>query len=87
MSPGTERPATTINGKQAAGATAGRYMPIRRRWAAGDVVKLQFDMTPQILEANARVVENKGRAAVQRGPLVCLEGLDQKEGVSLNEWR
>lgn len=81
-----ERPAITINGKKTPGATSGRYMPIRRRWVTGDIVKLQLDMTPQILEANSRVVENNGRAAVQRGPLVyCLEGLDQNQGVSLNE--
>ena len=79
-------PATTVNGKQAASALPGRYLPIRRRWVAGDLVKLQLDMTPQIMEANSRVVENNGRAAVQRGPLVyCLEGLDQKSGVSLND--
>ncbi|HSC45634.1 MAG TPA: beta-L-arabinofuranosidase domain-containing protein [Candidatus Acidoferrum sp.] len=79
-------PATTINGKQAASAQPGRYLPIRRRWTPGDVVKLQLDMAPQILEANSRVVENTGRVAVQRGPLVyCLEGLDQKSGVSLND--
>jgi len=43
-----------------------------------------MDMAPQLLESNARVVENNGRVAVQRGPLVyCLEGLDQPEGTSL----
>ena len=76
----------SVNGKEANGATPGRYLPIRRRWAAGDTVKLHLDMTPQLLEANAKVVENNGRAALQRGPLVyCLEGLDQKNGVSLDE--
>jgi DUF1680 family protein len=78
------RPTATLNGKPVAGAAPGRYLPIRRRWSAGDIVRLQLDMDPQILEANARVVENNGRGAVQRGPIVyCLEGLDQKDGVSL----
>jgi DUF1680 family protein len=41
-------------------------------------------MSAQILEANARVVENNGRVAIQRGPLVyCLEQLDQPKDVSL----
>ena len=41
-------------------------------------------MTPQVIEANRRVVEDYGRVAVQRGPLVyCLEQLDQPEGVAL----
>ena len=41
-------------------------------------------MTPQVIEASSRVVEDFGRVAVQRGPLVyCLEQLDQPEGVAL----
>jgi len=76
----------SVNGKPVSGVATGGYVPIRRRWAAGDSVKMQLDMAPQVLEANVRVVENNGRAAVQRGPLVyCLEGLDQKSGVSLND--
>ena len=37
-----------------------------------------------MIEANPRVVDDYGRVAVQRGPLVyCLEQLDQPEGVQL----
>jgi len=62
----------------------GGYVRIRRRWQAGDKVRLMFAMEPQLTESNARVIENTGRVAVQRGPLVyCLEGLDQPEGTSL----
>jgi uncharacterized protein len=47
---------------------------------------LQFNMKPQLLEANAQVIENTGRVAVQRGPLVyCLEQMDQPEGVVLKD--
>src|SRR6267378_2342513 len=75
-----------VNGKAIAGATAGQYLPIRRRWSAGDTVTLQFNMAPQILEANAQVTENNGRVAVQRGPLVyCMEQIDQGEGVALKD--
>jgi hypothetical protein len=43
-------------------------------------------MTTQVLEANAHVIEDTGRAAVQRGPLIyCLEQLDQPAGVELTE--
>ena len=73
-----------VNGKPVAGATPGQYLPIRRRWSTGDVIRLQLNMKPQLLEANAQVIENNGRVAVQRGPLVyCLEQMDQPEGVSL----
>ena len=37
-----------------------------------------------MIEANPRVVDDYGRVAVQRGPLVyCLEQLDQPDGVQL----
>jgi uncharacterized protein len=73
-----------VNGAGVPGATHGQYLPLRRRWAAGDAVSVKFNMMPQVLEANVRVVDDYGRVAVQRGPLVyCLEELDQPEGVAL----
>jgi DUF1680 family protein len=74
----------TVNGKEISGASTGQYLAIRRNWSGGDVVELKFNMAPQVLEANRRVVEDYGRVAVQRGPIVyCLEQLDQSEGVQL----
>src|SRR5215471_11865256 len=73
-----------INGKPVPGATAGQYLALRRRWSSGDVINVKFNMTPQVIEANARVVDDYARVAVQRGPLVyCLEQLDQPAGVPL----
>jgi len=73
-----------INGKPVPGATAGQYLALRRRWSSGDVIRVKFNMATQLIEANVRVVDDYGRAAVQRGPLVyCLEQLDQPEGVPL----
>ena len=75
-----------VNGKTVSGAISGQYLPIRRRWSGGDTVTLQFNVAPQILEANAQVTENNGRVAVQRGPLVyCMEQIDQGEGVALKD--
>ena len=75
-----------VNGKSVAGPVAGQYLAIRRSWSAGDAVTLQFNMAPQILEANAQVTENYGRVAVQRGPLVyCMEQIDQGDGVALKD--
>ena len=54
------------------------------RWAPGDVISVKFDLTTHLMEANPRVVDDYGRVAVQRGPLVhCLEQLDQPEGIAL----
>jgi uncharacterized protein len=80
----SEATQVTVNGKAVPGATAGQYLPLRRTWSPGDVINVNFDMTPQVLEANPRVVDDYGRGAVQRGPLVyCLEQLDQPTGVPL----
>src|SRR5690242_8766759 len=74
----------SVNGKLMGGATPGQYLPIQRLWAAGDSVRLQFDVRAQVLEANARVTEDNGRVAVQRGPvLYCLEEIDQPSGSTL----
>jgi DUF1680 family protein len=79
-----EQPALSVNGKSMSGAAPGHYLRIRRRWTSGDAIRLELDTVPQLLEANSRVVENNGRVAVQRGPLVyCLEQLDQPRGVAL----
>ena len=60
------------------------YARIHRHWSPGDKFNLSFDLRPQLVEANARVVEDSGRVALQRGPLVyCLEQIDQPEGTSL----
>ena len=62
----------------------GGYVRFYQRWQKGDTIHVEFDMAPQLLASNSRVVENYNRVAVQRGPLVyCLEQLDQPNGVNL----
>jgi len=82
----TDTAKVAVNGKAVSGAAPGQYLPIRRRWSTGDVVRLQFNMAAQVLEANAQVTENNGRVAVQRGPQVyCMEQIDQPAGAALND--
>jgi DUF1680 family protein len=67
-----------VNGKEVAGITPGQYLPLKRKWSAGDAVELIFDMEPQALHANLAVTDDRGRIAFQRGPIVyCMEQLDQ----------
>jgi DUF1680 family protein len=69
-----------VNGKTVDGAKAGEYLAIRRKWSTGDRIELAMDMTPRLLKANAAVMEDVGKTAMQRGPIVfCMEGLDQAE--------
>jgi DUF1680 family protein len=82
----TETARAGVNGKAVDRTTPGEYLPIRRRWSPGDTIRLEFNMAPQVLEANAQVVENNGRVAVQRGPLVyCLEQIDQPQNTALKD--
>jgi uncharacterized protein len=69
-----------LNGKEVAGGRAGEYLPVRRRWTSGDKLVLSFDMRPQVVHANPAVADDRGRIALQRGPVVyCMEQLDQME--------
>jgi uncharacterized protein len=72
-----------VNGSPVAGAIPGKYLPIKRRWSAGDAVELTFDMQPQAVHANLAVADDRGRIAFQRGPIVyCMEQLDQAVGAA-----
>jgi DUF1680 family protein len=65
----------------AAQPKAGEYLALRRRWKPGDLVRIRFDMSPRLVASHPRVIDNQGRAAVMRGPLVyCLEQTDQRDG-------
>ena len=79
-----------VNGKEIAGARAGEYLAIRRRWAESDTIDLNFDMTTHLLKANPAVTEDRGRVAFQRGPIVfCMEHLDQPDhgtGIDLADY-
>jgi uncharacterized protein len=81
-----DRAEVTVNGKNILGVTPGRYLALRRNWSSGEIVRMKLEMTPQVLQANPRVADDTGRVAVQRGPLIyCMEGLDQPDGVALND--
>ena len=63
--------------------TAG-YAIVERTWRAGDVVLLELNMVPQLIEPNPRIDAVRGCLAIQRGPLVyCLESHDQMAEVNL----
>ncbi|MCC6294024.1 MAG: glycoside hydrolase family 127 protein [Bryobacterales bacterium] len=77
----------SVNGARvAARPEADRYLAVKRTWKPGDRVRLVFSMTPQEIAAHPRALENQGRVAVRRGPLVyVLEQEGQAEGVNVLE--
>ena len=67
----------SLNGRKVASTMRGGYLEMTRRWRRGDVVMLDVPMRVRRVLANDKVVEDRGKAAIQRGPIVyALEGVD-----------
>ena len=68
-----------VNGQTVKAELQNGYFTINRQWKKGDVVSIHFDMPVRTITANRHVVDDRGRIAVERGPLVyCAEGADNK---------
>ena len=70
-----------INGQAAdAKPQADGYVHLKRSWQPGDVVELDLPMPAHRVYAHEKVLENKGKVALMRGPILyCLESVDQPE--------
>jgi DUF1680 family protein len=68
----------SVNGAEIDVAAAEKgYLAIARQWAAGDVVRIGFDMPVERLYAHPQASEDAGRVALKRGPVVyCAEEAD-----------
>ena len=67
----------TVNGQPVKGELQNGYLVINRNWKKGDVVRVHLDMPVRTVVANHRVSDDRGRIAVERGPLVyCAEWAD-----------
>jgi hypothetical protein len=63
-----------VNGKAVESTLQDGYFVINRSWKKGDKVSVHFDMEPRTVRANGKVAADKGRVAIERGPLVyCAE--------------
>ncbi|MCX7671426.1 MAG: glycoside hydrolase family 127 protein, partial [Anaerolineae bacterium] len=64
---------------------AGSYVELRRVWQAGDVVRLHLPMPARRMASHPYALENTGRVALMRGPLLyCIEGADHP-GIDLRD--
>ncbi|MBR6592474.1 MAG: glycoside hydrolase family 127 protein [Prevotella sp.] len=69
----------SVNGEEVSGSMENGYLAIDRKWKKGDEVRIHFDMTPRMVKANHKVVADRGRIAIECGPLVyCAEWPDNK---------
>ena len=63
-----------VNGDAVQNELKDGYFCIDRRWRKGDKVEVHFDMEPRTVKANNKVEADRGRIAVERGPIVyCAE--------------
>lgn len=63
-----------VNGEPVQSGLKDGYFCIDRRWKKGDKVAVHFDMEPRTVKANNKVEADRGRIAVERGPIVyCAE--------------
>jgi len=73
----TDAPSITLNGTRVPLAIDHGFVHLRRRWQKGDVVALALPMPIRRVLAHDAVAEDRGKAVIERGPLVyCLEAVD-----------
>lgn len=66
-----------VNGAAVKAELVNGYCAIAREWKAGDTVEVVMNMPVRRIKAHDKVEADKGRLAVERGPIVyCAEGAD-----------
>jgi DUF1680 family protein len=72
-----------VNGNPVAVNIVKGYARIHRMWGKGDIIELNLPMPIRRVAAYPKVKDNRGRTAVERGPVVyCFEGADNPRGVT-----
>lgn len=84
--PSLTRPELSLNGEPLEVVMENGFAVIDRQWQPGDRVEMTLPMPVRKVLCDDRVAENRGKAALMRGPVVyCVEGRDA--GVPLDEIR
>jgi len=66
-----------INGKQQSFKVENGYISVNKNWSNNDKVELSLPMEVRMIKANQKVLADKGKVALQRGPLLyCMEWPD-----------
>lgn len=79
--------ALCVNGKRVKAPVASGYATVVREWRNGDVITLDLPMDVRQIRANEHAEDDRGKLAVQRGPIVfCLEGQDQADSTVFDKY-
>jgi DUF1680 family protein len=80
LSPVDEFFSIRINGNYVEYKTANGYAVITRQWKPEDIIEYVLPMNIHRVIANNNVIEDSGKVALERGPVVyCLEGIDNDQ--------
>ena len=75
---------TITGGEDAVRTVKNGYLYLTKQWNDGEQLQLNFPMQIQWIEANQKVREDAGKAALMRGPIVyCLEEADNGKDLHL----
>ncbi|MCB2379063.1 glycoside hydrolase family 127 protein [Hymenobacter sp. BT635] len=75
--PSAEKISIKVNGQPVTYTTRNGYAVLARKWRKNDVVEVQLPMEVRQVQAHAKVQDNLGKVALQRGPVVyCAEWKD-----------
>ena len=76
-----------VNGQKVNAIYSDGYATLVQDWKAGDVVELSLPMEVRRIKANDQVMDDRGKLAVERGPVIyCMEGKDQADGTVFNKY-
>jgi uncharacterized protein len=84
LDPTDEEPTLSVNGRPAELAIENGYVRLQRTWRAGDVIELDLPMPVRKVLAHDFVRDDKGRVALERGPLVYCAEWPDNGGSALN---
>ncbi len=74
-----------VNGQPTTFTLDKGFASLHRVWRKGDVVDIDFPMPVRRVVANDKLRDDRGKVALQRGPIVfCIEGVDTRGGNVLN---
>jgi len=84
MSENSEKVSLKINGKPHVLDIDKGYTSIDRKWEKGDMVELNLPMPVRRVLSNDKVMDNTGKVALQRGPIVYCAEWPDNSGHALN---